>query len=138
MVETYIGGPSNQTLVALTRLRLCMQSHAGDFVSIVLGYVAGGGIGMRGGAVCHSSAISAGVRAQAWLTRSLSVRSKLKVSAARAWAGSMVRVCNPNGIESSSPGLRAASYPGKMGPGEANPNGVATTALRLRPQPRWG
>jgi hypothetical protein len=35
MVETYIGGPSNQTLFALTRLRLCMQSRAGDFVSIV-------------------------------------------------------------------------------------------------------
>ena len=35
MVETYIGGLSNQTLFALTRLRLCMQSRAGDFVSIV-------------------------------------------------------------------------------------------------------
>jgi hypothetical protein len=35
MEETYIGGPSNQTLLALTRLRLYKQSHAADFVSIV-------------------------------------------------------------------------------------------------------
>ena len=45
---------------------------------------------------------------------------------------------NPKGIVSPSPGLRAASYPGKRCPGEANPNGVATTAFRPRPQPRWG
>jgi hypothetical protein len=38
------------------------------------------------------SSISAGVRAQAWLTRALRVRSKVKVSAARARAGAMVRV----------------------------------------------
>jgi hypothetical protein len=44
-------------------------------------------MGMRGGAVCHIRAISAGVRAQAWLTRSLRVRSSFKVSAARVRAG---------------------------------------------------
>jgi hypothetical protein len=43
-------------------------------------------MGMRGGAVCHITAISAGVRAWAWLTRSLSVRSRVKVLAARARA----------------------------------------------------
>jgi hypothetical protein len=32
------------------------------------------------------------VRAYAWLTRSLSVRSRVRLSAARARAGSMVRV----------------------------------------------
>ncbi len=37
------------------------------------------------GAVCHISLISAGVRARAWLTRSLSVRSRVKVSAARSY-----------------------------------------------------
>ena len=47
---------------------------------------------MRGGAVCHISSISAGVRTQAWLTRSPRVRSSDRVSAARARAGSMVRV----------------------------------------------
>jgi hypothetical protein len=45
-------------------------------------------MGMRGGAVCHISAMSAGVRPQAWLTRSLRVRSRVKASA----AGAMVRV----------------------------------------------
>ena len=33
--------------------------------------VPGGGMGMRGGADCHMRSISAGVRASAWLTRSL-------------------------------------------------------------------
>ncbi len=51
-----------------------------------------GAMGMRGGAVSHIRAISAGVKPETWLTRSLRVRSRVKVSAARARAGSMVRV----------------------------------------------
>jgi len=39
---------------------------------------------IRGGAVCHMKATSTGVEAQAWLTRSLKVLSRLRVSAARA------------------------------------------------------
>ena len=48
--------------------------------------------GMRGGAVFHMSAISAGVRPWAWLMMSLSVCSRFRVSAARARAGSMARL----------------------------------------------
>ena len=51
------------------------------------GAVAGGGMGMWGRAVFHIRAISAGVRPQVWLSRSLRARSKFKVSAARARAG---------------------------------------------------
>jgi hypothetical protein len=48
---------------------------------------------------------------------------------------------NPNGIPAKSPGLRAASYPGKRDPTAVNPNGVAafergmeaTTPLGLAP-----
>jgi hypothetical protein len=36
-----------------------------------------------------------GIRPQAWLTRSLRVYSRFKVSAAREWAESMVMVCFP-------------------------------------------
>ncbi len=52
-------------------------------------HVTGGGMGIRGGAVCSMSSISAGVRAQAWMTKLLRERSKVEVSAARAWAGAL-------------------------------------------------
>jgi hypothetical protein len=54
--------------------------------------VAGGEMGMRGGAVCHRSAISAGHSALRIPRSALGKRSRFKVSAARARAGSMVRV----------------------------------------------
>src|ERR1035441_4633575 len=54
--------------------------------------IAGGAMGMRDGAVVHTRSISAGVRPEAWLTRSLRVRSSFKVSAAWARAGSILRV----------------------------------------------
>jgi len=54
------------------------------------------------------------------------------------------RICNPNGIESSSPGLPQRGYPGKTLEESHNPdgvvanvtcepdeNGIVTTALRL-------
>ena len=44
-------------------------------------------MGMRGGAFFHMSSISAGVRPWVWWTRSLRVRSRVRVSAARARAG---------------------------------------------------
>jgi hypothetical protein len=49
-------------------------------------HVAGVGMGMRGGAVCHISLICAGFRRQAWLTKQFRVRTKFKVSAARTSA----------------------------------------------------
>ena len=42
---------------------------------------------------------------------------------------------NPNGIVSSSPGLRGTSYPGSLPESFSNPNGVASLSA---PQPRWG
>ena len=47
---------------------------------------------------------------------------------------------NPNGILSSSPGLRPRRYPGKGSPTDINPNGVAANRLDggVWPQPRWG
>ena len=47
---------------------------------------------MLGGAVFHMRSISAGVGAQTWLTRSLRVRSSLKVLAARAREGWIAQV----------------------------------------------
>jgi hypothetical protein len=49
-------------------------------------------MGALSGAVCHVRAISVGARAYDCLTRSLSVRSRVRVSPAGAQAGSMVRV----------------------------------------------
>src|ERR1035437_5871186 len=48
------------------------------------------------------AAQEAGIRPQAWLTRPLSARSSFKVSAARAWAGIMLRV-----YSSRNPSIRA-------------------------------
>jgi hypothetical protein len=45
---------------------------------------------------------------------------------------------NPEGIVSSSPGLRGTSYPGKTVPGTANPNGVVAGDEARWSQPRWG
>ena len=50
---------------------------------------------------------------------------------------------NPEGIASSSPGLRGTSYPGSAGRKADNPNGVVATGARPPvpqpwPQPRWG
>jgi hypothetical protein len=59
------------------------------------------------------------------------MRSRFKVPVATA------RIFNPKGILPSSPGLRAASYPGEMGPVAANPNGVASIRGERRTQPRW-
>jgi hypothetical protein len=36
----------------------------------------------------------------------------------------MVQPCNPKGIVPSSPGLRAASYPGKRQPQRSTPTGL--------------
>ena len=56
-------------------------------------------------------AISAGVRPQAWLRRSLRVRSCLKVSAARARAGSRVRVETGQGIRPNTCTFSRAAKP---------------------------
>ena len=45
---------------------------------------------------------------------------------------------NPEGIVSSSPGLRGTSYPGSAGQKQINPNGVAGVFAVKKPQPRWG
>jgi hypothetical protein len=42
---------------------------------------------------------------------------------------------NPEGIVSSSPGLRGTSYPGRTAHTTPNPNGVASFVSRLRHNP---
>src|SRR5712671_1865096 len=53
-------------------------------------------------------------------------------------SGGKSDLANPNGIESSSPGLRGTSYPGLGVINPNNPNGVASRLGDERPQPRWG
>ncbi len=67
-------------------------------------------MGIRGGAVCHARATAAGVRPKACLTRSLRVRSRFKVSAARARAGAMVRRIRPQRVR----GWRRTRVPGRV------------------------
>ena len=51
---------------------------------------------------------------------------------------SSLRFSNPNGIASSSPGLRGTSYP-RWPKGELpTPTGLRPAAITTRPQPRWG
>ena len=45
---------------------------------------------------------------------------------------------NPKGIASSSPGLRAARYPGLARAVTNNPDGVASSQTTAGTQPRWG
>src|ERR1035437_3882492 len=61
------------------------------------------------------------------LTPSLSPSDGERVPSRAGLSLSTTRVeqANPNGILPQSPGLRAASYPGKRRPSAVNPNGVA-------------
>jgi len=58
----------------------------------------------------------------------------------REMLANLKRICpggNPNGIVSSSPGLRGTSYPGWGAPAFATPTGLRRVRS-AKPQPRWG
>ena len=69
-------------------------------------------MGVRGGAVFHMRSISAGVRAQAWFSRSLRVRFRFTVAAVRARAG--VRASERQCVERGAWGLVSGSFLPRM------------------------
>jgi len=67
------------------------------------------GIGIRGGAVSHIRSTSSGVSPKASFTKSLILRSKIKASFARVWAGIMVALCSSESLDKAE--AAAASPP---------------------------